>query len=1313
MTLKPIDFPFGKLEERHASGVLPADRLTRVENFRVDEDGILNKRLGYEAVTLSVLDTAQSGESNLDNVRGARRVYSQQGRIRILSEGGCHEVDQNNKVRFLSQCPTIGIDFVKTIKSDGKGSLEQARCCVVGDSLVVAWIEEEADDSTGADEYNIYAAVYSTSGVAITDPVVVGTADRASTAKGHIQLIPSGDGERALLFEFLQTEILRYSVNVSDHVTQGTAWSSSTQVASQDNTEDLRHGFAIKEPDSVNYYVAYADDDTTQQDVTVRRFNDGDTQIGTVTYEADNPGSQEDINGMCAGFVSLEIDKLLFFASYSNPGSNSDVQTKTIRRDLTSPDQERITNRLSFDEEMDIGVAASFRGRRENDMQLCALFKDGSASFSHGSVLRYEALFDRAQRDQMVAGITAFTNKDKAFIACCATIQAPVQQRRGYLIRYDDTPDFNEFGNVSSIEASFLSGRALEDANRSSVYVQFLGQGKYIYCSVTASQVTDDLTNVFNRPQLSLVQFAADSLDKSSFAQIDGLVYYACGGAVSISDASGITELGLAPASIEAPESNNGSTAQNETYSYASVGEWYDSNGDRHQGEPFLTPGLLYDTFTPGLQGVTGSSAFGSDMMVSPTSKEVRVPTLASSSFKNGLTENVPRVAIYRTENNGLIYYRRDDIDGWEDESQNNLYPSGSIAMFFYRAGATGELAYDAKDSTDLDKHEQLYTNGGELDNVIPPPSKYIATHKNRLWYLDAEDEGRVGYSKFKIDGIGLAWNEILSVRVDHLGKTVAMASQDNRMVVLTEQGLTSFYGEGPDANGNGQFDGPIDITSGIGCIEARSLVKDADGNVYFHSGRGIELLPRGADSTIWISEPLQEILKEFPEIVSAQHDISRTELKFVCRKELKPPGEPVLWVHSDNPDDLFDTSSSPEYLHLTNRGSFGGRLYSRHGNRPTTDHSTHPEGPIPDYESNSGFRATEFLPSKFNFLHGATDWTIGIPANLASGGSTRRFVDTEDGGGDGLMLILNGSLGFSVFINGTLELSHTLSAGQNRIILVKTEGEPIELSLYINGVLVDSEVSVVNSSNDASFTLSMGEAADGANLVTDDYPELVIYNSALGTEDIQKLDTYLDRWKFDGSETRERFRTRTLVYDYRTRSWFVDKLANELHAIDSVMHEGRYHLLKHTDNKETMEQPLYVESLASYDDFGTFVEGVIETGDIHFQSMSGYDRLSWVVIAGEFKGECELKIEESHDRGLTYPDSQSWDLTTTDYSVGQQVRKKYHVVVQKETDVRFRISVLQRSGGVVNSAGVSLHGLTLFASVHPDGPRLRDADVG
>lgn len=141
----------------------------------------------------------------------------------------------------------------------------------------------------------------------------------------------------------------------------------------------------------------------------------------------------------------------------------------------------------------------------------------------------------------------------------------------------------------------------------------------------------------------------------------------------------------------------------------------------------------------------------------------------------------------------------------------------------------------------------QLYTSGGIVDNMPPPPVAWIATGKSRVFIADAENPNRVCFSHEILPGQPVEFAPThLSVQVDPTGgDVVAVQPMDEKILCLKESSIYAFAGQGPSRTGlDSDYGQPQIIAGDCGCSSASSCVLMPAG-VMFQSSKGIMLLDR------------------------------------------------------------------------------------------------------------------------------------------------------------------------------------------------------------------------------------------------------------------------------------------------------------------------------------------------------------------------------------------------------------------------------------------------------------------------------------
>lgn len=306
-----------------------------------------------------------------------------------------------------------------------------------------------------------------------------------------------------------------------------------------------------------------------------------------------------------------------------------------------------------------------------------------------------------------------------------------------------------------------------------------------------ASQVIIDFDNAY--------QYITEESDNNIFIN---------GGYVQAFAGRGVTENGfhIFPEGITLAQSVGGGSIANGTYSYVAVYKYVDSNGAVHRSAP--SPAVSITT--------TGAN----------NTVTVTVPCLHfTSKMKsfNDMDLGEVRIEIYRTTNAGTLYYLAED------------YSQGTFS------NATLGLLDLVADTTLLNSR-LLYTTGGVLENIMPPQSLFITPFKERIFSCDGNL--RLYYSKSRIDGAALEFNDAMYIEMDAHGGPITGAFQlDDKLIVFKRNAIYYITGDGPNiAGGGGAFQTPIFVTAEVGCSYQSSIVSTPEGLI-FNGARGIILL--------------------------------------------------------------------------------------------------------------------------------------------------------------------------------------------------------------------------------------------------------------------------------------------------------------------------------------------------------------------------------------------------------------------------------------------------------------------------------------
>lgn len=132
------------------------------------------------------------------------------------------------------------------------------------------------------------------------------------------------------------------------------------------------------------------------------------------------------------------------------------------------------------------------------------------------------------------------------------------------------------------------------------------------------------------------------------------------------------------------------------------------------------------------------------------------------------------------------------------------------------------------------------YLSNGEIDNVAPPATPWVATGQSRLFTRDPEDKTLIHYSKLRFEGDAVAGSDVLTIQSPQDGGPVngAIVTEGALLVfatyatyIVAGQGLTNTAGP-PD------YASPQRVED-LGCVEPRSLCRSPAG-IFFQSKKGM-----------------------------------------------------------------------------------------------------------------------------------------------------------------------------------------------------------------------------------------------------------------------------------------------------------------------------------------------------------------------------------------------------------------------------------------------------------------------------------------
>lgn len=214
----------------------------------------------------------------------------------------------------------------------------------------------------------------------------------------------------------------------------------------------------------------------------------------------------------------------------------------------------------------------------------------------------------------------------------------------------------------------------------------------------------------------------------------------------------------------------------------------------------------------------TSASIFGS----------ITIPTCRVTDKKTVFGN--ANIGVYRTTLNGSVFYRVNDLT-------SPIINDTTVDSVNFVDRLNDEI---------LIGNEQLYTTGGELENISPPASSVVGTYKNRLLLRSDEDKLAFWYSKKVATNTPAEFTDAFVTRVpERGGDIVALQQMDDKLIIFKEDLIFVQVGDGPSPSGiNNDFSDPQLITSDSGCINKKSVVLIPTGMLY-QSSKGFYLLDR------------------------------------------------------------------------------------------------------------------------------------------------------------------------------------------------------------------------------------------------------------------------------------------------------------------------------------------------------------------------------------------------------------------------------------------------------------------------------------
>ena len=336
---------------------------------------------------------------------------------------------------------------------------------------------------------------------------------------------------------------------------------------------------------------------------------------------------------------------------------------------------------------------------------------------------------------------------------------------------------------------------------------------KTLIQSVNKSQGVANVAGIYAQTGINLAAFTIN-ISQQYNSEIASTLQLT-GGQLWLYDAVKPVELGfhVYPEDAALAMSNGAGALIAQQYYYQICYEWTDAQGNLHRSAPSIPLGAL-------IVGPNNTVA-------------ITIPTLRLT-YKSAA--NPVRIVVYR----------------WST-AQQNYYQVTSIASPTLNNATVDAIVFtDLLADSAILGNTLLYTTGGVIENIIPPPSVHSALFGSRLWLINAENRNQLWFSKQVLAGTPVEMSDLLTRYVPptlgsqgSTGPLTALAAMDDKLIMFKQNSIYYMTGTGPDNTGaNSDFSQPIFISSAVGCSNPNSIVLTQNG-IMFQSDKGIWLLGR------------------------------------------------------------------------------------------------------------------------------------------------------------------------------------------------------------------------------------------------------------------------------------------------------------------------------------------------------------------------------------------------------------------------------------------------------------------------------------
>lgn len=272
----------------------------------------------------------------------------------------------------------------------------------------------------------------------------------------------------------------------------------------------------------------------------------------------------------------------------------------------------------------------------------------------------------------------------------------------------------------------------------------------------------------------------------------------------------------LFPENVSITTAPTGGHIPDGTFEYTTVFAWTDNFGQIERSAPSIAQTI-----------VTTGGGLSANTIVAPTLRvTAKRPPVRSNVW----------IELYRTQADLPIFYLVSSID----------FPT-------YNDTTADTVTFtDILSDDDIIGNIQLYTTGGEIENIAPPAPKLIWIYNSRVILVPAEDDLSWWYAKSVIPGTPLNFTDSFVNNMDSRGGPITAGSQMDTEIVFFKGPSDIFYvtGQGPTPNGlNNDWSQPVRVPVGAGCIDPNSVLLMPNG-LFYKSMKGFYLLNRSLQAS-------------------------------------------------------------------------------------------------------------------------------------------------------------------------------------------------------------------------------------------------------------------------------------------------------------------------------------------------------------------------------------------------------------------------------------------------------------------------------